>query len=224
MSYSGGLTTVRSKKRSRGKRGGGLQHVEVPDNLVTPDSVFVKLNYTFDTGAYISSATHNLPFYGNNVHDPFVGILGVQPTGFDQWMALYRFAYVYESAISCTFVNQKQTHSVNVYLQASDVNGITGNPLNQPNTIYRMMGPATGANNFSVLKMRRSTEQIFGRDRSTDKSLWCTDSSGPNTVGTAWVWNVRASQPDAQVLDIYVKVVLTYFVKFFDRRVTLGNS
>lgn len=205
------------------KRRSSSQHVSIRQ-LDSSDCVYVKLKFRLNRVSYTTDYNYVVIFYGNNINEPTPsGSLG-KPTGFNEWFALYERGYVYGSKCKYTIVNQHATLSTNMVLQASAALGFVGTSPRQPNTSRLLLGPCVGARNCGTLKMYKSVEDIFGRDRSTDDGLWCTSSSGPTSAGDVWYWNLACTQLDGSANNILPRVVMTYYCKFFDRKVNLADS
>lgn len=199
--------------------------LRVQRDLISPDIVSVKLKFSVDFATYSSLFTYNVSFRANNVHQPYASLATQQPTGFDQWMALYSYCYVSQSRVVAQFVNQDPAGTVNCYLQASESGSFVGDPNDQSNCIAKLLGPASGGNNFGVLKMRRSTKQIFGRDRSLERNMWNTSSSGPTVASDVWYWNGQVYTPvTLQSLNIASSFIITYYCHFFGRITSVPNS
>lgn len=80
-----------------------------------PKSVYVPLKYV-DTDVLTLSVAGNVysnSLFANACYDPYPGVGGHQPMGFDQWMTVYDHWAVVKSKITVTFYNRENTAADN---------------------------------------------------------------------------------------------------------------
>lgn len=105
----------RSYKRTKRnyKKKASVSVVRTPTAF--PDRVFTKLKHT-QTHALSGAANYAFGYQLNNMYDPYVGVGGGQPRGFDQWATVYQVYKVHAVKVRCSFF---QTTAIPVILAST---------------------------------------------------------------------------------------------------------
>lgn len=206
--------------------------------LTAPDSMFVKLRYHTQNQLSGLYTYNNQNFRGNSVFDPDETYVGHQPTGFDQYAALFNKYIIYGSKITVKYIQNRSATSYNFYIIPAPVAGTPGwlgsvgtDPLEQPYAKGRLIAANGVANNDAsgVMKHYMSTKKMFGIKGELSEEFYAsTTATNPTRV---WSWILYQTvfgfndslAPAAATLDMYYDIKITYYCKFFDR-VTVAKS
>jgi len=157
-------------------------------------------------------------FRCNDVYDPNVTAAGHQPTGFDQYMAMYNKFVVYASKIKATGFSP-DTETLDTcggiaILDAAATTATTENYLEQPLTDWKVIPGGAGAQPQSF-NTAFNTKDFSGTDPKDNDLLHGSAASAP---GKLWYYHVFVG-PTNSTDDpgtIKFSVEIEYLVKFFE--------
>lgn len=164
----------RYKRRTRKKRSRkrGLQLTRQIGAGPASKTQMTKLRFSeqisMDPGTgLVATATYN----AGSCYDPRTAAGGLQPRGFDQWMAFYEHFVVLGSKITCTFQTTGLQPSdgngiVGIYLKANSVTEILTIPalIEQQNSVHKAIGPVGGYNSTAIVTKTYSAKRFLGRE------------------------------------------------------------
>lgn len=141
--------------------------------------------YSLNPGAAGAAGVHVLA--ANGLYDVDIFGVGHQPTGFDQYMALYNNYTVTEAEIEVTFVNTDTTNMQNIGISIQDLSSTSTDVrryIENGNCVTKIIGNATGASpNIGTLKMRVRMSDFFrNRGILTDDTFQGTSSANPTEL------------------------------------------
>lgn len=200
---------------------------------VTTDSVFVRLiynaalNQTSDT----ASAKNLHGFTGNDIVDPDATGGGLQPTGFDQWSALYNRFRVMGSAIEVkvsvrpnSSVNNKKLMLLVFPATFHNTTGVNWRDLAGNKYMSMKSIPGVNSGGTCIIKKYMSTRKIYGLSKTQVSDDNYTGTTAGVQPSKLWYWNTWTGPFDDSNLNIQdatnleINVKLIYYVKFFDRK------
>lgn len=215
------------KRRSSGRMRRGTKRLRRTTTLsvrtlpaLMPDNLRVPLYYTQRNVVNVAAGViFKQVFAGNNVFDPDYTGGGSQPTGFDQYAALYKAYFVRASAIKlktigvvnsagavCEFVICPTVNATDY--AATDPSVMWANPLSKF-TLTRGVEPA-------ALTHYMTTNRMAGTDTSNDDT-W---QSQVTTVPAAqFFWHITLQTTDestTQALVLYTRII--YYTEFRQRQ------
>lgn len=180
--------------------------------------IYCDFPYTLNPGAAGTAGVQVVS--ANGLYDVDITGVGHQPTGFDQFMALYNNYTVTEAEIEVTYFNSDTTNQQTVGISVQDLATTTDDVrryIENGNCVSKMVGNATGAaSNQSTLKMKVRLADFF-RNRSIlrDDIFQGTASTNP-TEGL--FFHVFAAPLDvtANASPVYARIIIRYKVMFRD--------
>lgn len=189
----------------------------IPDQMNTVIQYSKQINLTGLAGNYYN-------FRGNSVYDPDESGAGLQPTGFDELMALYNQFVVNASSIKVHACNNITTGSAgNVYLTifptTQDFDTRLGIDQASTNAYARnkLLVPVSAGGNPAIMSNYMNSKKQFAKFSSNDQIYAGNDAANPNEQ---WYWHIEATPLDlAGNIDVWMQVTITYYVSFFDRRI-----
>lgn len=190
-----------------------------------PDRMRVRLQYTEYIDLSTTSPTPIIDylFRGNSVYDPNYSGTGYQPLGFDKYAELYN-KYLVRGATCKIVVIPDSSQAVNLAIFATDsATSITTQQdlFNRGNVVSKMVLPIGSVSSPSILKMYRSTRKMGGLQKLTnDEDSWIAQVSG--NPGNSWFFHILsgpANQTSLPSTAVHIRVELTYYVEFFQRKV-----
>lgn len=210
--------------------------IQTMNPLIAPDRARVKLKYiqTVGMNSYLG-ALDTQEFWGNGVYDPDKTGTGSQPTGYDQWAALYDKYTVVASSIKTYVVDVQGDGGDNETLllailpvtensfTPTDINEVAALPYGKFAQIYPQTDGNPGAPSNTV-RSYMSTEKIFGlveRAALIERNFSSATTASPNQ---GWYWTIfmqSANGTTSNQPDVYFEI--TYHVEFSDR-ITLTPS
>lgn len=216
----GGRTRVRRRtfrrryfRRGRGRRNTRSKITWRRLGTVDPDSVFVKLKYTFYWDD--SAATGKVNYIrGNGPYDPDNGIGGSQPVGYDQYAALYQKQITYGSKVRIMMVNQG-TNAVEATLIPQLVAANTVNdPLTAAYSTWKIV-PPTATAGTRVLKSYMSTKKMYAKRLGGEDNF----ASATNSLPVNQWWWMFLRQDTSLATNITMKTygIVTYYIKFYQK-------
>ncbi len=187
------------------------------------DAVMVKLMWQ-ENFSLLAAATPEpvASFRMNSLFDPALDATASQPVGFDQWALLYNRYQVYACKFQLIAVNNHLTNSFVVAVAPTAYLAPPATYTDLATTKYsttRFLSIAGGGFPRVVINKYMSPRKIFGR-RSYDTSWTSVVTTNPiNQV----FWHIRAQDTllTHVVLNAYWQVRITYYVKFFQRKLVI---
>lgn len=182
---------------------------------LAPPQTFVKLEYT-DTYIYAAAPTQNRVYAYNDLFDPNVSGVGVQPVGFDQWCAFYGRYEV----LSCRVVSELYNAAAAnltimcVYptLSTTAVTS-TADAAGQPDVVTLRTSGTSGVPFASATRLYTSA-RLIGRNTY---SLNFTGAAGASPANRLYLQYMFASLDGATNLNIVLRVRMVFFVRFYER-------
>lgn len=202
------------------RRGFSTANPVFPGRSVFPYQRFATLKYC---EAYVTvnppvGSSSAFIMRANDVYDPNVTGVGHQPTGFDQYMAMYNKFVVYDSKIKvvayATDTEILDTVVGVAVMDSATTQSTTENYLEQPLTDWRVVPAGNGANPVSFSTAFDATA-FSGTSIKTNDLLHGTASAPP---GKQWYYHIfcgstgTAEDPGPMKYSIEVE----YLVKFFE--------
>jgi hypothetical protein len=226
----------KTNRRARRGRNMNKPTTTIMSPLIAPDRAITKLKYqTRDTLTITAGAQNSVIFRGNGAYDPEYAAYGEQPTGYDQWAALYDKYTVVASSIKTYVVDVQGDGGDNETLllailpvtensfTPTDINEVAALPYGKFAQIYPQTDGNPGAPSNTV-RSYMSTEKIFGlveRAALIERNFSSATTASPNQ---GWYWTIfmqSANGTTSNQPDVYFEI--TYHVEFSDR-ITLTPS
>lgn len=165
-----------------------------------------------------ASATYN----AGGCFDPRVNLGGLQPRGFDQWMAFYEHFVVLGSKITCMYQTTGLQPSdgngiVGIYLKANSSQEIQSIPelIEQQNSTYAPIGPVGGRNAVTLSK-KYSAKRFLGRSNVlSDPTLKGTINGDPSESAYYEIVVGPSSNGD-NLGSVRILVKIEYIVAFIE--------
>lgn len=173
--------------------------------------------YTLNPGAAGAAAVQVIA--ANGLYDVDITGIGHQPTGFDQYMALYNEYVVTDAEIEVFFFNKDTTYPMQIGIAFLDFNTTstdTRRYIENGNCVSKIIGNATGATpNIGSLRMKAHI-QNFTKKQNILTENGFSGSSTANPVDTNFfhVWAAPVEAVDAG--EVLCRIVVTYKVLFRD--------
>lgn len=189
-----------------------------------PDNYNVKLKYT-EFHFLTTSVQSDIYFRGNSIYDPYAGVGGLQPLGYDQWEIFYGKYLVNASKISLQIMNNATTGATgNIVLNLcpSDTNVSrtysewNGYPYNKS----KFITPVSSGQNGIYMSNYMTTRKILG-DKTMDDVHEAYFGFNP---GKEWYWTLAATNISGGSISLDVKVTITYYVTLKRRQEILTSS
>lgn len=190
-----------------------------------PDETMVKLKYTQIYNVSTGSNIDNVQYRGNGPFDPEVAVGGGQPPMYDTYTSMY---YRYD----CRGCRIKATllPTTNTVAASSIVWGIIptndssysytlGDIIEQPLSKWKTANALYGAGRNQTIVHYMSTQKMKGlRKGQLNDDTYHADTS--STPISQWYWDVLVSSADEATVPICnIVVELTYYVRFYNRKV-----
>ncbi len=183
--------------------------------LITPDTTYVRLRW-YDPVNLLGSTAAGQVYRGNSAFDPDMsGGTSTQPAGFDNYAQIYSHYQVIGSSVKIQFTNLSGTPARLLLIPtiASTNPGINAGYEN-PYAKIKVCGGVNGNGNATISSYMK-TKKLYGRNTS---SLNFAAAVGANPANQ-WFWHLRAASLDLTDLDLDGNVIITYFLKFFQRNI-----
>lgn len=210
------------KRRRYGRRVYARKHaVSKRFGFLMPDRLLVKLKWTLTfTITDGGTGLYTRVFGGNNAFDPDTGAGSSQPTGWDQYAALYRNYYVGGSKFKLEAINTGSTDITTLGVipattQLSTTDLGTMIPTEWPYCTERTLGPLTSSFSRTILKRYMSTKKIVAYKTSNNANFVTATSSAPTAN---WYWNLYATGSGSSFGNVTARLQITYYVQFFGRQ------
>jgi len=237
MATERGFRPSRTGTLRRAQRGKNAL-VRVPRNkLAFPTSMKTKLRYTERVELLPGSSTTSVgyTFRGNGIYDPYAGVGGHQPRGFDQYMAIYQTFTV--SGSSCKASFQYEYYDGPTQASVSAYNNLiqcrqdpTTAPEECPALSSVIVGIRKASSTFLTdsvanqlekdkmvhaslvptaaaknLSMKGTTKEFFGKTALTGSSGFTGSDSADPTE--QWLWHVWCGRASDNVQSDLVRIV-----------------
>lgn len=224
------------RRYGRGKhaRAGRIRSKYV--GFLLPDRLKVKLRYSA-TVSLVCDVNGRITgvLAGNSPYDPDASGSGnIQPTGWDQYSAFYRFWYCPGSTIRLQIQNPvndtAQTNAVGSKIfgvfpatnQLSNLDLATMDPTEWPYVTEKYLN-SWPALNVTRIKKYMATKKIYGYKTADNPNFIAnTGNTGTGSNPTnQWWWNLYCYSPYGTTGDgdaIVVRLSITYYVHFFGRQ------
>lgn len=199
---------------------------------ICPDTMRVKLDYTFRTFQYTlgGPAFHHI-LRGNSVHDPDFSITGnPSATGHVGWSHFYDRYRVIGSSVKVSVMSGAADYAgfFNMALCPSSSSSTGLQFADWANQPYSKTGQTATGNTFpinQVIYYKMDTAKICGvPDISTEANFSALTSVNPNQV---WYWHLYLegdlSQPTLSI-GVMVCFEITYDVEYFQRKPLLNTE
>jgi len=154
-------------------------------------------------------------YRANDMYDPYAGVGGNQPRGFDQYMAMFRNFAVLGSKVTIN-VGYGQASATSNDMLVAIVTQDGSTSITNKNTIresprlrYRM---CTASNGRTSLSSTYSFKINGVKDVIDNDKLWGTSSSSPTEQ---WYYHVVAYQPDGNTDTLTFTGHIEYTAIFF---------
>lgn len=207
------------RKRYRRAKGGRIKTRK--GGMLVSDRFKVKLKYSLlISGNTDASGDYTYVFSGNSAYDPDVSGVGFQPTGWDQYSALYRFYYVSGSKLRFQVINQSTTDVIKVGCfpatqQLSSGDLATMDPAEWPYSRWALLGPTSSSRSVKDIKSYMSTKKVYGYRTSTNPNFISAISANPTNQ---WYWNIWVTTLVGTSPGFTLSCTMTYYVNFFGRQ------
>lgn len=210
----------RSRNRmAKYKSGAGVQSpYQSGVQGIQPRSILRKLPYK---GVLTASGAPIVlrNFRGNSVFDPDQSGTGNQPTGFDQYAALYDRYRVHGATFKVTAFNKSATIPAGCIIQPVSDTSFAPTSIReaamQPSTKFVSI-PPLGAD-ATEGKMYRSTKNVLQVSNIKDEYSISATVTGNPTI--EWYWVIAIGSIDALAnVDASIWFEITYYVEFYNRK------
>lgn len=206
------------------KKGTRKLAVHRTPRLKNNSGVIVKLQYA-DAYSLVTVPFYAVALRGNGMYDPDITSAGLQPRGFDQYMALYKNFRVIRSRVTAWLAAGTSTPAggnIALNIRADAASGITVSDIvtsiAQPNSAWKCGGAAGG--NPVRISNSKSTKQVLGMSYK-DSELTGDASADP---AVQWHWHLEAGTMDeTTAINAELFFVIEYTVLFTGRK-TLALS
>lgn len=184
-------------------------------SLLAPPEMFVKLEYT-DTYINVAAATVARSYAFNDLFDPNVSGVGVQPVGFDQWCGLYGR---YEVTACRTVHELYNTAAANTVLMvaypslSATAVTTTADAAGQPGAVTLRTSGTSGVP-FASSTTMFSVSSLIGRNIA---SINYTGAAGASPANRVYTQYVIASLDGVTLFAITLRVRMIFFVRFYER-------
>lgn len=225
MAFSRTSKTKGKRDYNRRKKAPKARISRVKISQTLPDSVKVKLSDVYTDNVSTTTSDTFFEFAMNGCYDPYLGIGGGQPQGFDQWMAMYKNFRVHSSAISVYYNNELTSGVTQVSIVPNFGSDNTLRTYFNPSQLqyckYRRFTSEAGGKGSGTVSHYMSVGKISGNKTAYKNSedFWGNSVSNPNGDGLC-VWYVLVQDPINAGLSLngQILVKLTYYVEFFGRK------
>lgn len=185
------------------------------------DVVRVRLVYQQQfTAALGSLGEAYQEFRGSSLFDPDFTGAGTQPTGFDEWAAVYRRYRVLGSKIKVyPVVDVNGPFRMLVHAGQTSVSALGFDAISmQPDTrMSRYLSHTTGTPNS--ISMYRSTAAVWGVPNSAIRIEQDFSANVTSNPGYNWIWSIVAQNSNTSANGVVTFTArITYYCEFFDRQ------
>lgn len=188
--------------------------------LIAADRQDVRLKWAETVEFTSITDAHAIFFSGNGLWDPRAGVINDQPTGFDQWMALYGRYRVLGSKIVVRFMNQSNDPiSVIVWPQIQSALPSTKPDVWKTQSYCQVkgVGPISGSTNCEI-RSYMSSRNLYGYEEIGQNYLFSGSASA--NPANMWYWVVGLHKINANSLEsVFCEVTIEYYCQFYDKLV-----
>lgn len=218
--------------RGRGRRTRGRPSIAKQTRIIK-DATIVKLVFVQPFAQSLNTSTGTADWYirGNSVYDPQYTLGGAQPTGFDQWSQFYNNYKVYGSRaeISARTTDAGGYNDV-LLMTLTPQLAISANSwddaIENPYCKLKMLPNVYSGWPFKM-KNYMSTAKLFGISSKRDFSDAAFAATTSNNPANEWYWQFKVSTtlgtPTTDTVDISGYLKITYYVKFFGRKLLVDT-
>ncbi len=187
-------------------------------NIGSPDSMYVRLRYNTQIRFNPAATSATRVFIGNGCFDPDTGGGSGQPTGFDQYSAIYSEYQVTGSGFKIKFANIIQTPAIAcLAAQLSTSVPVLEDMIGNPYASTRMIPGHGGTPGQTISKFMR-TKKVIGRSTDSVNYAAATSSNPANQ----WYWALRMANCDQVTnVELYTTISITYYLKFWHRNILI---
>lgn len=195
-----------------------------------PDRLQVKLRYQYIQNVNASLSADIQVMSGNSVHDPDDTNVGHQPTGYDQYSALYNTYYVSGSKISVEINNLRTDVPLQYTIYPDRLHASVGmlatvTPWENKGAKSIMVGTRDGGSGRRRISYYTTTRKQYQILRPSNyPGFQATTGTLGNDPSLQWYWNLITQTTDGSASLIYhATIKVTYYVTFYNQQ-TLENS
>lgn len=217
----------RSFRRGRGKKNYSKTKIRT---LISSDRTFVKLRWA--TTKHVTTSTDGTTITHSYAANSLLQPDGTgtpdthQPTGSDEWKAFYSKYVVMGSSCKIEVCNNRAFDLANVVLEPSQTTSVTSaHPEEIAYTSSRLLGNSDTNKSWTTLKRYMKTSRMYGKKVMQEDDFATTVSFDPINL---WYWNLKmvpvagsdqgTTPTPAVLLDLTYRIVITYYVCFFERK------
>ena len=204
----------RRRRRRRKRKSGRMSYNIIPSTLL-PDTTYVKLKY-FDPALFVGDTFASQIYRGNSAFDPDQSSgTTTQPSGFDQYAQMYSHYEVIGSSIKVQLCNlSAEPARIMLIPTLSETGVLARQAYTNPYGKVKVIGGVNG-NSITNLSSYMKTKKIFGRSTN---SVNYSAPVGANP-SSQWYWHLKVESLTVNDIDLDGNVILTYFVKFWQRKI-----
>lgn len=212
---------VYRRRRPRGIRPNSVVSRSSP----VPDRFFTRLNYTELITMQYTGTLKTYQFRVNCLNDPNYTATGHQPMGHDQFALLYNKYKVHGCKYTIIFSNTNVNYQGEAIVQLrpnSVLSASFEDAMEAPYKQYRVLGAEGSGPN--AITGYASVAKVFGVKKSeVSASKDFQANVGSDPTNQIYLNIYTQNQATATALDIQVRVNLTFYCEFYERKV-LGSS
>ncbi len=210
----------RSRRTRRPRRGRALaMDAMMPTPLglsvspIAPPFVDVKLVYS-DLTTVAGITFGDRTFALNGLFDPNISGVGVQPTGFDQWMAIYNRYCCFSATLVAEYYNSSTAVLSEMVVFPSASGSAIPSVSAAVDLPFAKRGATSGTAGKPIVRLSMPIDiaSYLGRPL-TESTLYGTLTANPGTIAYGHI--VIGSVDGVTNLSGYYRVTLTYNVRFF---------
>lgn len=191
------------------------------------DAYMCKLHYCDHVTLSPTTSLAYIQYKQNGIYDPQVAVGGHQPKFYDQLTAVYDSWVVYKMKWSVKAFNQgtsmaamigTRTHNTNtVYTTIDD---LRESPLAQ----FKLISARDGGPSVKTLTGSVKTGKVFGIPSTavTAEASYHGQASADPSNTSYWTLYTQAVDESTSI-NVTFSIALTYYVKFFDRKIVGGS-
>lgn len=218
----------RKRFRRRYNRPRSIRSVAIQRSVAPiADVQVLKLRYcSYNHQVTTGVAPVSILFRGNSIFDPQFAVGGHQPLGFDQWSTFYDKYVVTGSTMYAIVANASNTDNIKAALIPKDESTVvtTWNTIAERSySMTKVLSPNDSGKSVGHFRKYMSTKKILGLKHvnTQDDDYTAAVSADP---AKEWFWHVYVQAlNDVSAISVNVQFVVTYYVKFFNRKPLLAS-
>uniref|UniRef100_UPI0040483EE1 hypothetical protein n=1 Tax=Limnohabitans sp. TaxID=1907725 RepID=UPI0040483EE1 len=190
--------------------------------LFTPDKIRVRLKDSISFTVSTTLADDYYEFALNGMYDPYLGVGGGQPYGFDQWGALYNNYRVLAGGITATFYNNGSTQPIRLTIVPNPKDDTNLRLFQDPQQLpLSKTGIASGTSHGKAIVTVSnyvSMNKLVGRQAAVDDDFKGSLTTNPDAQGLAkWYVTLQSESHTANFTGtLYVDIM--YYAEFTGRK------